>query len=220
MILGFHRAGQSERFFYTNKVSDNVYFLGFLSSFNPDKSVNFFANFQIGYFYDTCKRSSLFNGEIIADILAFCSDIESFPLVHKASANSQDERGEQLNFMYFACTDTRNDSKVCRSLIGQKHRNVFWHQSEARTAATVWNLSGKTLSLGALRPRSLLFFRPFFSRPFRLSLAPTICPCVSEDAEFHANSNPLKDISNPPCSDIKLLFHAFPKVEKLWTEEK
>ena len=27
---------------------------------------------------------------------------------------------------------------------------VFWHQSEARTAATVWNWSGKTLSLGAL----------------------------------------------------------------------
>ena len=26
----------------------------------------------------------------------------------------------------------------------------FWHQSEARTAATVWNWSGKTLSPGAL----------------------------------------------------------------------
>ena len=27
---------------------------------------------------------------------------------------------------------------------------VFWHQSEARTAATVWNWSGKTLSPGGL----------------------------------------------------------------------
>ena len=40
---------------------------------------------------------------------------------------------------------------------------VFWHQSEAKTAATVWNWSGKTF------------------RPFRLSLVPTICPWVSED---------------------------------------
>lgn len=67
-------------------------FSGF-SSFNPEKSVNIFANFQIGYFYDTCG-----DGEVIADILAFCSDIESFHLVYKASANSQDEHGEQLNF--------------------------------------------------------------------------------------------------------------------------
>ena len=35
--------------------------------------------------------------------------------------------------------------------------------------------------------------------------------------DFHANSNPLEDISNSPCYDVKLLFHAFPKVEKLWT---
>ena len=35
-------------------------------------------------------------------------------------------------------------------LIGQKNTNVFWQQSEARTAVTVWNWSGKTLSLGAL----------------------------------------------------------------------
>ena len=31
-------------------------------------------------------------------------------------------------------------------LIGQKNTKVFWHQSEARMAATVWNWSGKTLS--------------------------------------------------------------------------
>ena len=35
-------------------------------------------------------------------------------------------------------------------LIGQKNTKVFWHQSEGRTAATVWNWSGKTLSPGAL----------------------------------------------------------------------
>ena len=35
--------------------------------------------------------------------------------------------------------------------------------------------------------RSLLFFVPcIFFRPFRLSLVPTICPWVSEDALYHA----------------------------------
>ena len=57
----------------------------------------------------------------------------------------------------------------------------FWHQSEARTAATVWNWSGKTLSPGALL--AVLYFSScLIFRPFRLSLAPTICPWVSEDA--------------------------------------
>ena len=35
-------------------------------------------------------------------------------------------------------------------LIGARKTHVFWHQSEARTVATVWNWSGKTLSPGAL----------------------------------------------------------------------
>ena len=36
---------------------------------------------------------------------------------------------------------------------------VFWHQSEARMAATVWNWSGKTLSPGALL--AVLYFSSF-----------------------------------------------------------
>ena len=43
---------------------------------------------------------------------------------------------------------TLNEDCVC--LIGARKTQVFWHQSEARTAATVWNWSGKTLSPGAL----------------------------------------------------------------------
>ena len=35
-------------------------------------------------------------------------------------------------------------------LIGARKKQVFWHQSEARTVATVWNWSGKILSPGAL----------------------------------------------------------------------
>ena len=45
----------------------------------------------------------------------------------------------------------------------QKNTKVFWHQSEVRTAATVWNWSGKTFSVprGSSR-RSLLFFVLYF----------------------------------------------------------
>ena len=41
-------------------------------------------------------------------------------------------------------------SKTQGLLIGARKLVFFWHQSEARTAATVWNWSGKTLSPGAL----------------------------------------------------------------------
>ena len=65
-----------------------------------------------------------------------------------------------------------------------RHRQVFWHQSEARTAATVWNWSGKASSPGALL--AVLYFSSchIFFRPFRLFLVPTICPWVSEDDPF------------------------------------
>ena len=46
-------------------------------------------------------------------------------------------------------TSSKRSPPFCL-LIGQKSTKVFWHQSEGRTAATVWNWSGKTLSPGAL----------------------------------------------------------------------
>ena len=65
-------------------------------------------------------------------------------------------------------------------LIGARKLLCFSAQSEGRTAATVWNLSGKTLSPGALL--AVLYFSScHIFLPFRLSLAPTICPWVSED---------------------------------------
>ena len=67
-------------------------------------------------------------------------------------------------------------------LIGARKTQDFWRQSVARATATVWNWSGKTLSRRGSSRRSLLFFVPYiFFRPFRLSLAPFICPWVSED---------------------------------------
>ena len=45
---------------------------------------------------------------------------------------------------------------IRRTMRRSLNHKVFWHQSEARTAATVWNWSGKTLSTGALL--SVLYF--------------------------------------------------------------
>ena len=82
--------------------------------------------------------------------------------------------------MYFA---GKNTQKGLQGLLpsdwAEKHK-IFLHHSKARTAATVWNWSVKRLSPRALLP-VLYFSRAIFSHLFRLSLAPTICPWVSED---------------------------------------
>ena len=44
-------------------------------------------------------------------------------------------------------------------LIGQKNTKVFWHQSEVKTATTVWNWSGKTLSPVSQMKHNLFFFQ-------------------------------------------------------------
>ena len=65
------------------------------------------------------------------------------------------ERGEEPLGTVSYQTSSKRSPPVCL-LIGQKNTKVFWHQSEVRTAATVWNWSGKTLSPGALLP--VLYF--------------------------------------------------------------
>ena len=70
---------------------------------------------------------------------------------------SKERREEPLGTMSYQTSSKR--SSPFSLLIGQKNTKVFWHQSEARTAATVWNWSGKTLSSSR---RSLLFFVPYF----------------------------------------------------------
>ena len=47
-------------------------------------------------------------------------------------------------------------------LIGARKLVFFRHQSEARTAMTIWNWSGKTLSPGALLAVLYFFFVPYF----------------------------------------------------------
>ena len=55
----------------------------------------------------------------------------------------------------------------------RREEQVFWHQSEARTAATIWNWSGKTLSPGALL--SVLYFSSCHIF-FRFSVQTFLCP--------------------------------------------
>ena len=61
--------------------------------------------------------------------------------------------------------------------VTNRKTQVLWHQSEARTAATVWNWSGKTLHVprGSSR-RSLLFFVPYFSARLDFPSPPLSAP--------------------------------------------
>ena len=99
-----------------------------------------------------------------------------------ARRKKKERREEPLGTMSYQ-TSSKRSPPFCL-LIGQKNTKVFWHQSEARTTATVCNWSGKTLSPGALLAVPFFFLRAIFSRPFRLSVVPTICPWVSKGAVF------------------------------------
>ena len=61
---------------------------------------------------------------------------------------SNERREEPLGTMSYQTSSKR--SPPFWLLIGARKTQVFWHQSEARTAATVWNWSCKTLSPGAV----------------------------------------------------------------------
>ena len=65
-----------------------------------------------------------------------------------ATKKSKERREEPLGTMSYQ-TRSKRSPPFCL-VIGQKNTKVFWHLSEVRTAATVWNWSGKTLYQGAL----------------------------------------------------------------------
>ena len=95
--------------------------------------------------------------------------------------------GSLKNFRILICSFSlswQNFSKVNCFRVYRKL--VTWSShakslSEARTAATVWNWSGKTLSPGVLLPVLLFSSCHFFPVCLKLSLVPTICPLISED---------------------------------------
>ena len=70
---------------------------------------------------------------------------------------SKERREKPLGTM--SCQTSSKRSPPFCLLIGARKTQVFWHQSEARTAATVWNWSGKTLSPGGLL--AVLYFSSF-----------------------------------------------------------
>ena len=71
---------------------------------------------------------------------------------------SKERREEPLGTMSYQTSSKR--SPLFWLLIGARKTQVFWHVSEARPAATIWNWTGKTLSLGALL--TVLYFSLFY----------------------------------------------------------
>ena len=93
---------------------------------------------------------------------------------------SKGRREEPLGTMSYQ-TSSKRSPPFCL-LIGARKLVFFWHQSEARTAATVGTGLVRHCPQGLFSP-FFTFLRAIFFRPFRLSLAPTICPWVSEDVK-------------------------------------
>ena len=87
---------------------------------------------------------------------------------------SKERREEPLGTMSYQ-TSSKRSPPFCL-LIGQKNTKVFWHQSEVRTAATVWNWSGKTLSPGALLTVLYFSFVPYFSACLDFPSPPLFAP--------------------------------------------
>ena len=95
---------------------------------------------------------------------------------------SKERREEPLGTMCYQ-TSSKRSPPFCL-LIGQKNTKVFWHNLPNQKAER-----RRPFGTGLVRhcPQGLFspfftFLRAIFSRPFRLSVAPTICPWVSEDA--------------------------------------
>ena len=109
-----------------------------------------------------------------------------------ARRKGKERREEPLGTMSYQ-TSSKRSPPFCL-LIGQKNRKVFWHQSDARTAATVWNWSVKTLSPWALLALLYLFFVTYFSA--RLDFP---SPPLSAPGSPRMPSSKLSSYSFSPC---------------------
>ena len=74
---------------------------------------------------------------------------------------SKERREEPLGTLSYQTSSKR--SPPFWLLIGARKTQIFWHQSEARTAATIWNWCGKTLSPEALL--AVLYFSSCYIFP-------------------------------------------------------
>ena len=91
-----------------------------------------------------------------------------------AQKKSEERPEEPLGTMSYQTSSKR--SPPFWFLIGARKPVFFWHQSEATTAATVWNWSGKTLSPGALLAVLYFSFVPYFSACLDFPLSPLSAP--------------------------------------------
>ena len=112
----------------------------------------YFALFHNGWIY---IRLSAILGDLGADSGAR----ESLNGGKKMAWRSKERQEEPLGTMSYQTSSKR--SPPFWLLIGARKLLCFSAQSEGRTAATVWNWSGKTLSPGALLA-VLYFFMPYF----------------------------------------------------------
>ena len=95
---------------------------------------------------------------ILGDPGADSGDEEKSKRAEKCGPKKSKEwREEPLGTVSYQTSSKR--SLPFRLLIGARKTQVFLRQSEARTAATIWNWSGKTLSPGALL--AVLYFSLF-----------------------------------------------------------
>ena len=130
--------------------------------------MNIFANFQIGYCYDTCERSSVFIGEIIADTPPRTAKINM--------ANS-----------WTSCSlRVRTHEMTPRSAalwLGRKTQKFSGTNQRPERPLPFGTFLVRHCPQGLFTP-FFTFLRAIFFRPFSLTLAPTICPLVSEDAGY------------------------------------
>ena len=102
--------------------------------------------------------------------------------------------------------------KIASIMISARKFVIFWHQSEARTAATVWNWSGKTLSPGALL--AVLYFSSlhiYFSARLDFSSSPLLaCSRLRDSGEKSFSKKKCEKLAGavpPPFpSRVRLIF--------------
>ena len=108
----------------------------------------------------------------------------------------------------------QTSSKLSRSfwlLIGARKLLCFSAQSEGRTAATVWNWSGKSLSPGTLLAVLFFFFVPYF--PARLDFpSPPLSAPGSPRMETGQIYKLRKETLPPSQNKLKGQVHTNPKI--------
>ena len=106
------------------------------------------------------------SGEFLAERSPYilCCDWNFFPRVNPLQTTQTNMASNWLLCISRVSKHERTPS-LAALWLGKKKTKVFWHQSEARAAPTVWKWSVKTLSPAALFHSFLTFLRPNFFSP-------------------------------------------------------